>query len=74
LPSGKPDVKEPRCMSNCKPDAKVISFLPDYARDAHGNLQDQNRLVGPVRGVSTLSPAHNKSAVNNEVTGRVQEK
>jgi len=74
LPSGKPDVKEPRCMSNCKPDAKVISFLPDYARDAHGNLQDQNRLVGPVRGASTLSPAHNKSAVNNEVTGRVQEK
>lgn len=55
LPSGKPDVKEPRCMSNCKPDAKVISFLPDYARDAHGNLIDQNRLVGPVRGVVTVA-------------------
>ncbi|WP_138518470.1 c-type cytochrome [Limnobacter alexandrii] len=55
LPSGKPDVKEPRCMSNCKPDAKVISFLPDYARDAHGNLKDQNRLVGPVRGVITVA-------------------
>ena len=55
LPSGKPDVKEPRCMSNCKPDARVISFLPDYARDAHGNLKDQNRLVGPVRGVVTMA-------------------
>ena len=74
LPSGKPDVKELRCMSNCKPDARVISFLPDYARHAHGNLQDQNRLVGPVRGVPTLSPAYNKSALNNEVNGRVQEK
>lgn len=57
LPSGKPDVKESRCMSNCKPDAKVISFLPDYARDAHGNLKDQNRIVGPVRGVLTVVQA-----------------
>ena len=62
LPSGKPDVKEPRCMSNCKPDAKVISFLPEYARDAHGNLKDQNRLVGPVRGVVTVAQANDKSA------------
>lgn len=63
LPSGKPDVKEARCMSNCKPDAKVISFLPDYARDAHGNLIDQNRLVGPVRGVVTVVSAGDKPAV-----------
>lgn len=62
LPSGKPDVKEVRCMSNCKPDAKVISFLPDYARDAHGNLNDQNRLVGPVRGVVTVA-VDDKAAV-----------
>lgn len=51
--SGKPDVKEQRCMSNCRPDAPVTSFLPDYARNAHGNLKDQHRLVGPVRGVAT---------------------
>ncbi|MCR2746777.1 c-type cytochrome [Limnobacter parvus] len=57
LPSGKPDVKETRCMSNCTPDAKVISFMPDYAKDAHGNLKDQNRLVGPVRGVVTVAQA-----------------
>jgi S-disulfanyl-L-cysteine oxidoreductase SoxD len=61
LASGKPDVKAPRCMSNCKPDAKVISFLPDYARDAHGNLMDQNRLVGPIRGVLTVAQANEKS-------------
>lgn len=62
LPSGKPDVKEARCMSNCNPDARVISFLPDYARDAHGNLIDQNRLVGQVRGVVTVA-IDNKAAV-----------
>lgn len=62
LASGKPDVKEKRCMSNCKPDAKVISYLPDYARDAHGNLIDQNRLVGPVRGVVTVAAKAGESA------------
>lgn len=55
LPSGKPDVKEKRCMSNCNPDFTIISNLPGYARDAHGNLLEQNRLVGPVRGVQTVS-------------------
>lgn len=63
LQSGKPDVKESRCMSNCKPDAKVISFMPGYAKDAHGNLKDQNRLVGPVRGVVTVKLTGEKSAV-----------
>ena len=61
LPSGKPDVKEARCMSNCSPEAKVVSFLPDHARDAHGNLKDQNRLVGPVRGVITVAQADDKA-------------
>lgn len=61
LPSGKPDVKEVRCMSNCNPDAKVISFLPDYARDSHGNLKDQNRLVGPVRGAVTHAQIDKKT-------------
>lgn len=68
LASGKPDVKEKRCMSNCKPDAKVISFLPDYAKDAHGNLIDQNRLVGPVRGVVTLAQAENQEVAQPKVS------
>lgn len=51
----KPDVQEKRCMKNCKKDAIVTSFLPEYARDAHGNLADQNRLVGPVRGQVTVA-------------------
>jgi cytochrome c len=53
--SGKPDVSNVACMKDCPVDGRVISQLPDYARAAHGNLADQNRLVGPVRGVTTAS-------------------
>jgi cytochrome c len=51
--SGTPDVKAAACMSNCPVDAKVTSMLPDHARSAHGNLAEQNRLVGPQRGAET---------------------
>ncbi len=50
---GIPDVKNTACMKNCKSEVKIGSVLPDYARDAHGNLAEQNRSFGPVRGVRT---------------------
>ena len=49
----KPDVNGSNCMSNCAVDAKVASFLPDHAKNAHGNLAEQNRPLGGVRGVDT---------------------
>jgi S-disulfanyl-L-cysteine oxidoreductase SoxD len=51
----KPDVHAKACMNNCAQEVKVTSFLPDYARNAHGNLQDQNRIFGPYRGVDTTN-------------------
>ena len=54
---GIPDVKNVACMKNCKPEAKIGSTLPDYARNAHGNLAEQTRSVGPVRGVNTTGDA-----------------
>ena len=48
-----PDVRAVACMTNCGPAPAVVSFLPDFARNAHGNLQAQNRLVGAQRGVDT---------------------
>lgn len=54
--SDQPDVKSTACMKDCTTEVKVTSTLPDYARDAHGNIQEQNRLVGPVRGADTLKP------------------
>ena len=52
----RPDAKNVACMNNCVTEAKVSSFLPDYARDAHGNLAEQNRLVGPQKGADTTRP------------------
>jgi cytochrome c len=44
-------------MSNCPVDGKLNSFLPDFARNAHGNIAEQNRIVGAVRGADTSKPA-----------------
>ena len=54
---GKPDVNNTACMKDCPTEAKIISFLPDYARGAHGNLAEQNRLIGAVRGANTAEPS-----------------
>ncbi len=51
-----PDVKNTACMKDCAAEPKVASFLPDFARNAHGNLAEQNRLVGPQRGADTTRP------------------
>ena len=51
----RPDIHATACMHNCAPSARISSELPAYARDAHGNLADQMRLVGPVRGAQTIA-------------------
>jgi len=56
-PKARPDTKNVACMTNCEPEAKVSSFLPDYARNAHGNLAEQNRMVGAQHGADTTRPA-----------------
>jgi len=52
----KPDTANKICMKDCTPDAKVASLLPDFARNAHGNLLEQNRIVGQQHGVDTTKP------------------
>lgn len=52
----KPDVAAVACMSNCPVEAKVASMLPDFARNAHGNLAEQNRPIGAQRGADTTRP------------------
>ena len=54
--SDAPDVKAVACMSNCIEVVKITSSLPDYARNAHENLAEQNRAYGPFRGVDTTRP------------------
>lgn len=52
---GTPDTNNTDCMSDCTESVEVLSELPDYARPAHGNLADQNRTWGPIRGAVTLA-------------------
>jgi S-disulfanyl-L-cysteine oxidoreductase SoxD len=68
----KPDTQGSDCMVNCKVDPHVVSFIPDYARNAHGNLADQNRAFGNVRGAKTtlasvsIASVAPKNIVNSE--------
>ncbi|MPN20103.1 hypothetical protein SDC9_167480 [bioreactor metagenome] len=59
--STKPDVKAVACMKDCGPQPQVRSKLPDHASNNHGNLADQNRLVGAQHGMKTSAqtPAPN---------------
>ena len=50
---GKPDIRATACRSNCATEPTVASFPPDFARNAHGNLAEQNRLVGAQHGADT---------------------
>jgi len=54
---GTPDVQNVACMQDCKKAVEIASALPDYAQDAHGNLAEQNRPIGPARGKPTGAPA-----------------
>ncbi|MDI9332066.1 MAG: c-type cytochrome [Alphaproteobacteria bacterium] len=62
----RPDTQNIPCMSNCVTEPKLASFLPEHARNNHGNLREQNRLVGPQRGVDTTTPEP-KSSLPGEV-------
>jgi cytochrome c len=55
--SGKPDVNGSTCMTNCVPFVQIGSTLPDFARNAHENIADQNRMYGPYRGADTTKPS-----------------
>jgi cytochrome c len=50
---GKPDTGNVACMSDCAPVVRLASEIPDYARDSHGNLAEQQRD----RGVEAGTPA-----------------
>lgn len=53
---GKPDVQGSACMKDCPVEAKIASFLPAHAMDAHGNLAEQQRAVGAQKGLNTARP------------------
>lgn len=56
-PARRPDVPAKACMKDCPVPTAGLSTLPEHARDAHGNLAEQNRGIGPQRGADTSRPA-----------------
>ena len=54
--TSQPDVRGTPCMTDCRTEPRVASLLPDFARNAHGNLREQNRIIGPQRGADTTQP------------------
>lgn len=51
--NGKPDVVSEACMSACKVNEASLVVLPPSGRGLNGNLAEQNRAWGSVRGVDT---------------------
>jgi cytochrome c551/c552 len=53
---GRPDVQGSACMRECAAEPTIASSIPDHARNAHGDLAAQQRIVGPQRGATTAGP------------------
>ena len=64
---GKPDVKATACMKDCVTEVAIKSSLPDFARNAHGNLAEQNRMIGAQHGVDTTRPPIANSAEAKQI-------
>ncbi len=58
---GRPDVRSAACMANCAVEGRVTSRLPDEALAYHGNLAEQQRAIGPVRGLWLASKSASSS-------------
>jgi cytochrome c len=65
---GKGDTHNTLCMKNCVQELHVASTMPDYARNSHGNLAEQNRVIGETRGTDTTGAPHAHTTVATPVT------
>jgi cytochrome c len=50
---GKPDVSGKDCMRDCPVDTNTMLVLPSSVNGLNGNLADQNRPYGSIRGIET---------------------
>ena len=60
---GRPDAQGSLCMKDCVKDVKIVSEMPEFARNQNGNLAQQKRPLGPMRGIDTARYETGKVAV-----------
>jgi cytochrome c len=53
---GKPDVSGKDCMRDCPVDTSSMLVLPSSVNGLNGNLAEQNRPYGSIRGIETRRP------------------
>ena len=53
---GRGDVVNEACMADCRTEAPAIAVMPEFARDSHGNIAEQVRAFGPMRGTDISKP------------------
>lgn len=70
--TARPDVQGSACMRNCTTEVVIKSMLPEHARNAHGNLADQSRLVGASRGADTGKSSIAENAKPNTAPAQAQ--
>lgn len=66
----KPDTRNIACMKDCAPEPKLASALPEFARNAHGNLAEQNRMIGAQHGADTSRPEAARGATTVPASSR----
>ncbi len=62
---GQPDTRNTACMTNCGGAIRLSSQIPEYARDAHGDLAEQTRAPATASAtkVATRSIARDPAAL-----------
>jgi cytochrome c len=53
---GEPDVRADACLRDCPVEGRIVSSIPEHARNSHGNLTGQFRAIGAYRGADTTQP------------------
>ena len=66
------DTRNIACMKDCSAKPNIASLLPEHARNAHGNLAEQNRLVGPRYGTDTMKTGECAAAGHGRPTEAFQ--
>ncbi len=68
--TGKPDTRNTACMKDCAKQVKIVSELPEHARNMNGNYAAQMRIVGAAIGVNADRPRLTGKPGDNAVAVR----